>query len=156
MYEITLAESYFPAQHDDLVLDTTIGGVLRAAASAHGDAEYLVEARADGGIGRRWTCRALLDDAERLARALATRFAPGERVAVWAPNAPEWVLLEFAAALAGLTLVTVNPAYQAKELATPARWFVLDAFPLTRARCRSSSCASGCSRAPTPSANCRP
>ena len=33
-----------------------------------------------------------------------------ERVAVWAGNIPEWVVLEFGAALAGLTLVTVDPA----------------------------------------------
>ena len=117
MYALELAESRFPAQHDDVVLDTTIGGVLRAAARTRGDAECLVEARADGGSGRRWTYAALLAEAERLADALASRFAPGERVAVWAPNAPEWVLLEFAAGIAGLTLVTVNPAYQAKELA---------------------------------------
>lgn len=50
-------------------------------------------------------------------RALLTRFTPGERVAVWAPNSAEWVILEFGAALAGLTLVTVNPAYQGDELA---------------------------------------
>jgi fatty-acyl-CoA synthase len=37
-------------------------------------------------------------------------------VAVWAPNLPEWVLLQYGAALAGLVLVTVNPAYQAAEL----------------------------------------
>jgi len=30
---------------------------------------------------------------------------------------PEWVLMEFGAALAGLTLVTVNPAYLGAELA---------------------------------------
>ena len=36
---------------------------------------------------------------------------------MWSGNRPEWVLLEFAAGLAGLTLVTVNPAYQADELA---------------------------------------
>jgi fatty-acyl-CoA synthase len=35
---------------------------------------------------------------------------------VWAAYSPEWVLLEFGAALAGLTLVTVNPAYLANEL----------------------------------------
>src|SRR6266702_1104389 len=51
-----------------------------------------------------------------LARGLLTRFSPGEPVAVWAGNGADWVLLEFAAALAGLTLVTVNPAYQAEEL----------------------------------------
>lgn len=65
---------------------------------------------------RRWTFGELLEDAERVARALAARFAPGERVAVWAPNLPEWAVLEFGAALAGLTLVTVNPAYRSQEL----------------------------------------
>ena len=66
---------------------------------------------------RRWTYRALLADAERTARALLRRFSPGERIAVWAGNSPEWLILEFAAALAGLTLVTVNPAYRGDELA---------------------------------------
>ncbi len=69
-----------------------------------------------GTIGRRWTYVGLLADAERLALALLTRYAPGERIAVWAPNLPEWVILEYAAALAGLTLVTANPAYKAREL----------------------------------------
>ena len=57
----------------------------------------------------------MLADAEQCARALTARFAPGERVAVWAPNIPEWVILEFAIALAGLVLVTVNPAFLVGE-----------------------------------------
>ena len=40
----------------------------------------------------------------------------GARIAVYANNVPEWVLLEFGCGLAGLTLVTVNPAYQKREL----------------------------------------
>ena len=36
---------------------------------------------------------------------------------MWAPNIPEWILLEFGSALAGTILVTVNPAYQADEVA---------------------------------------
>jgi fatty-acyl-CoA synthase len=59
----------------------------------------------------------LLADAEKVARALLQRFAPGEHVAIWSANRPEWVLVELGAALAGLTLVTVNPAYLAEELA---------------------------------------
>ena len=58
----------------------------------------------------------LLADAERVAGALLERFEPGERVAVWAPNIPEWILLELGAGLAGVVLVTVNPAYKPKEL----------------------------------------
>jgi len=66
---------------------------------------------------KRWTYAELLAEAEQAARALTTRFAPAERVAVWAPNLPEWVILEYAAALAGLVLVTVNPALRPAELA---------------------------------------
>ncbi|MGH6963016.1 MAG: AMP-binding protein [Phenylobacterium sp.] len=116
MYKVNLGESYFPAQTDDVVLETTVGGVLRAAAAATPDAEALVEADLAGELRRRWTYSELLADAERLARALLSRYRPGERIAVWAPNIPEWVILEYGAALAGLTLVTANPAYRPREL----------------------------------------
>ncbi|MDE1467300.1 AMP-binding protein [Aurantiacibacter sp. D1-12] len=98
------------------ILDTTIGGLLRDQAANNGDAEALVEGLMDGTTGRRWTYAQLLEGAERMARGLAVRFQPGERIAVWGPNIPEWVLVEYACALAGLTLVTVNPAYQKREL----------------------------------------
>jgi len=65
---------------------------------------------------KRWSYAQMLAEAEQAARALTTRFAPGERVAAWAPNLPEWVILEYAAALAGLVLVTVNPAFRPAEL----------------------------------------
>src|ERR1700744_1313779 len=116
MYRGSLTQSYFPAQTDEPVLQTTVPGILRDAARLHGDAPALAEAKADGTIGRCWTYGELLADVEKLALALTTRFAPGERIAVWAPNLPEWEILEFAAGMAGLTLVTINPAYQAKEL----------------------------------------
>jgi fatty-acyl-CoA synthase len=76
-----------------------------------------VEGVLDPATRRRWTYRELLEQSEGVARALLGRFAPGERVAVWANSLPEWVLLEFGAALAGLTLVTVNPAHRSGELA---------------------------------------
>jgi fatty-acyl-CoA synthase len=111
-----LTESYYPADASSPVKETTVGGVLRAAAARTPDALALHEADLEGVLCRRWTYSELLADSERLARALLSRYRPGERIAVWAPNIPEWVLLEFAAALAGLTLVTANPAYQAREL----------------------------------------
>src|SRR5687768_7595494 len=116
VYAVSLELSHFPAQADQDLAETTVGGVLREAAARWPEREALVEA--DGSATkRRWTYAELLEECELLAGALLTRFAPGEKVAVWAPNAPEWVLLEYAAALAGLTLVTVNPGYQARELA---------------------------------------
>jgi fatty-acyl-CoA synthase len=112
-----LRTSYWPADTSDPVLETTVGGVLRPAADVVPDAPAMLAGVPGPGARRRWTYAELLADAEQAARALAGRFAPGEHVAVWAPNLPEWVILEYAAALAGLVLVTVNPAYRPAELA---------------------------------------
>ena len=117
MYELAVTTSHVPAQSDMETREITIGALLREVAAARPEAEALVEVRQDGTEGRRWTYAELLKDAERLAMALSTRFAPGERVVIWSPNSPEWVLMEYACALSGLVLVTANPAFQARELA---------------------------------------
>jgi fatty-acyl-CoA synthase len=101
--------------------ETTIGSVLREAAGRAPDRTALIDGDLRRPGRRQWTYAELLADAERAARALLTRFAPGERVAVWSPNRPEWIILEFATALAGLVLIPVNPAYRGEELA-----YVLD------------------------------
>ncbi len=111
-----LSESYYPADQSDSVRETTVGGILREAAASVPDVTALIAGHPDPGERRRWTYAELLDDAERCARALLGRFEPGERIAVWAPNIPEWEILEFGAALAGLILVTVNPSYKPGEL----------------------------------------
>jgi fatty-acyl-CoA synthase len=112
-----LKTSYWPADTSEPVLDTTVGGVLRAAAATDPTRLAMVGGLPDLGARKRWTYAELLTEAEQAARALTARFAPGERVAAWAPNLPEWVVLEYAAALAGLVLVTVNPALRPTELA---------------------------------------
>jgi fatty-acyl-CoA synthase len=112
-----LVESYWPADTSEPIRETTVGGILCDAAARAADLPALVEGVPDPTARRRWTYGELLDQAEGVARALLGRFAPGERVAVWANNIPEWVLLEFGAGLAGVTLVTVNPAYRLGELA---------------------------------------
>jgi fatty-acyl-CoA synthase len=114
-----LTESYWPADRSVGLRDLTVGELLREAANDSPDAVGLVAGVP--GVERRWTFAEMLAEAERVAAALLTRFSPGERVAVWAPNVPEWVLLELGAGLAGVVLVTVNPAYQREELA-----YVLD------------------------------
>ncbi len=116
MYALALTQSYCPAQTDEELHNTTVGGALRAAATRTPDAPALHEVNGDGVIARKWTYAELLADSERLAGALLTRYQPGERIAVWAPNIPEWVIAEFALAMAGLVLVTVNPGYQPREL----------------------------------------
>jgi acyl-CoA synthetase (AMP-forming)/AMP-acid ligase II len=112
MPRLPLTTSYWPADASAPVLDTTIGGVLRAAAARAPDQPALIAGDPSPDRRRQWRYGELLAEAERGARALLARFRPGDRVAVWAGNCPEWVLLEFAAGLAGVTLVTINPAYQ--------------------------------------------
>jgi fatty-acyl-CoA synthase len=114
--QVTLTESYYPADESEPLLDTTLGDVLRDAAERVPDQLALVGGHPDPTMRRRWTYAEFLHDAERCARALLTRFARGERVAVWAPNVPEWEIVEFGTALAGVILVTVNPAYKPIEL----------------------------------------
>ncbi len=116
MYKVRLSESHFPAQAESLLNPITIGDMLRQRATATPDRPAMKELTYDGAIGRVWTYRELLQDSERLARALASRHEPGARIAVYANNIPEWVLLELACGLAGVVLVTVNPSYQPREL----------------------------------------
>jgi acyl-CoA synthetase (AMP-forming)/AMP-acid ligase II len=94
-----------------MIADQTVGGLLRETAGRAPDTLALVAG------DREWTYAALLEQSERAAHALLARFEPGERVAIWANNIPEWVILELAAGLAGMTIVTVNPALRAQELA---------------------------------------
>jgi fatty-acyl-CoA synthase len=66
----------------------------------------------------RWTWSALAFRADALASSfLALGLEPGDRIGIWAPNCAEWALTQFAAARAGLVLVTINPAYRRAELA---------------------------------------
>lgn len=99
------------------VRDLTIGAALREAVAEAPRQLALVAGSPDPALRRQWTYGELLEEAELAARALLERFEPGDRVAVWAPNVPEWVILEYACALAGVVLVTVNPSYQPHELA---------------------------------------
>jgi fatty-acyl-CoA synthase len=92
----------------------TVGDVLRRAAERVPDRLGLVDAATPG--GQRWTYAELLVASEHVARGLLARFAPGERVAACVPNRPELVLLQFGTALAGLTLVPVNPMLRRGEL----------------------------------------
>lgn len=116
MYNVTLSESNFPAQADTEYTERTIEAVLREQAAQRGASLALRELLADGTIGREWTYSELLADAERYGRALASRHGPGARIAIMAGNKPEWVLVQMGAAFAGLTLVTVNPSFTAREV----------------------------------------
>ena len=111
-----LTASHWPAECSRPLLDWTLGQALREAAVAVPDRVALVEGLPLGQAGRRWTYAELLAESEAVAAALLECFEPGDRVAVWAHNLPEWQLLLYGCALAGIVMVTVNPAYKAREL----------------------------------------
>ena len=96
---------------------TTVGSVLRGSAAQHPSSLAVVFGLPPATERATWTYAELRAGAEALARSLMARFDPGERLAIYAPNSPHWITVEFAAGLAGLVLVTVNPAFQAAELA---------------------------------------
>lgn len=110
------AVSYVPASTSEPVLEHTLGDALRLAARAWPSKVALIEGTTDPAARRRWTFQDLVTQAEQVARALLARFQPGDHVAIWVANQPEWVLVEFGAALSGITLVTVNPAFLDDEL----------------------------------------
>src|SRR4051794_11556785 len=114
---MALASAHWPADGSQPLLDLSTGELLRAAARQAPETVALVASAPDPAARRCWTYAELLEECERAARALLARFAPGERVAAWANNLPEWVMLELAAGLAGVTIVTVNPALRERELA---------------------------------------
>lgn len=116
MYQMKLAESYFPSQTDTPYREMTIAELLREQAAERGDQLAIHELLEDATVGRTWTYAELLADCEKLARALASRHEEGSRIAIWATNCPEWVLMQYSAIMAGLSVVTVNPAYIAREV----------------------------------------
>ncbi|MFT4768729.1 MAG: fatty-acyl-CoA synthase [Glaciecola sp.] len=111
-----LTESHATGPSTPPVREFTIGDALREVAAECPTQTALIVGTSEQFDRREWTYAELLDEAERSARALLEIFEPGERVAVWAPNIPEWVIIEYGCALAGVVLVTVNPSYQADEL----------------------------------------
>jgi len=111
-----LAESYAIGPAKPPVRDITLGQLLEEAVADVPDRVALIAGTADPAARREWTYAELHAECLRTARALRARFEPGERVAIWAPNIPEWIITEFGAAMAGVVLVTVNPSFQAKEV----------------------------------------
>ncbi|MGP9501691.1 AMP-binding protein [Specibacter sp. AOP5-B1-6] len=95
------------------LLDDTIGANFANTAARFPDRDALI----DKPSGRRWSYAQLNDDVDALARGLlAGGVGRGDRVGIWAPNVPEWVLLQYATAKIGAILVNVNPSYRVHEL----------------------------------------
>jgi fatty-acyl-CoA synthase len=93
--------------------DVSVGRLLTLLAESFPDNEALVYSPP----GPRFTFRQLEAEARLIARGLmAAGVERGDRVAVWAMNVPEWIVLQFALAKAGAILVTVNTSLRSREI----------------------------------------
>jgi len=93
-------------------LTETIPGAVAASIAARPDVEAVVEPAA------RVTYRALGELVSRSTRAmLAAGVAPGDRVAIWAPNGLGWIVAALGAQSAGAAIVPINTRFKGDEAA---------------------------------------
>ena len=105
--------SYVKGPTEDPRLLGTIGAALDRASQLWPARPALV----DRGQQVRLTWAALRRRVDAVALGfLALGLEPGDRIGMWSLNRVEWTLTQFAAAKAGLILVTINPAYRVAEL----------------------------------------
>jgi fatty-acyl-CoA synthase len=91
--------------------DATSGWLLVRAAARWGEREAMVAA------DRRIAFAEVLRETERMARALlALGIGHGDKVALWLPNRPSWLLAQHACGLIGAVVVALNLRYRAHEL----------------------------------------
>jgi HIP---CoA ligase len=91
-------------------LPSTIPGLVARAAALFAEREALVDER------ERLTFAQLGAQAERAGRALvASGIAPGDRVAIWAPNCTEWVIAALGISAAGGVIVPPNTRFKGGE-----------------------------------------
>ncbi len=99
--------------HQPQLRSATIGALLDRAARSNGQRQALVHASS----GRRLDYAELHAEAKQVGRALlALGVTPGERVVMWARNAPEWPLVQLGAAYAGVIVATANAGLGDEEI----------------------------------------
>nr|WP_296766005.1 AMP-binding protein [Rhodococcus sp. (in: high G+C Gram-positive bacteria)] len=105
--------SYSSGVSSKPLLGETIGADLDRTAARFAGNDALIDVQSD----RRWTYSEFHADVELLAAGLLVKgVGKGDRVGIWAPNCPEWVLAQYATAKIGAILVNINPAYRTHEL----------------------------------------
>ena len=98
-------------------VDLALGDLLAKLATTFPQREAVVYACHSEVENVRLSYSQLDELASTLAKALLTAgYRPGDRIAIWAPNNPEWILLEYAIAKAGMIIVALNPLYKEAEL----------------------------------------
>ena len=105
--------SHVKGSTDRPLIDATIPAFLEEVVRRHGARTAAVFRAA----GARWTYEQLARRVDRFAAGLLSLgLYKGDRIGIWAPNRPEWLIAQFATARIGLILVNINPAYRASEL----------------------------------------
>ena len=98
---------------DQPLLDVTIPELLAETIRQRPDREAVIFREP----GIRWTWAEFAREVDRLAGGLLRAgIGKGDRVGIWSPNRPEWLLTQFATARIGAILVCINPAYRLFEL----------------------------------------
>ena len=105
--------AYIPADTSVPLLDMTIGECLRDKATRMGERPALKWLDGDRLQGLSYA--ELFDAAARVATWLLERASQGDRVAIWSRNSPEWIVLEYGCALAGMVVAGWNPAWSDRE-----------------------------------------
>lgn len=106
-------KSYVHGASATPLIGDTIGTHFTAAATRWQERPALIVRQQ----GIRWSYGELLGHVQDVAaNLLALGLKPGDRVGIWSPNNAEWVLAQYATAMAGLVLVNINPAYRLSEL----------------------------------------
>ncbi|HEY0999785.1 MAG TPA: AMP-binding protein, partial [Streptosporangiaceae bacterium] len=99
-------------------MELTVPAVVAWAAREFGDAEALADPLAGpgGAQGFRLSFRELDERAAAVTGALIDAgIGPGDRVAIWAPNGPEWLLTALGTLGAGAALVPVSTRFTGPE-----------------------------------------
>ena len=113
MAEQKVELAYARGEDNPPLLTETIGQTLARTTDAYGENLALVDAPS----GRTWTYREFRTEVLALAAGLLRHgVQAGDRVGLWAPNRPEWVMVQYATAEIGAILVNLNPAYRQNEL----------------------------------------
>ena len=101
---------YEPIETGEVTLDAAIV----QAARAMGDRVALIDGRSGAAI----SYAQLAARIDRAAAGLSERgLGPGDVLALWAPNSPEWAIAALGAMAAGATVTGVSPACVERELA---------------------------------------
>ncbi|XP_042361531.1 medium-chain acyl-CoA ligase ACSF2, mitochondrial-like [Plectropomus leopardus] len=123
----SLSSSYVHGTSTFSLLPLTVGQSLDSTVERWPEREAVVFLQ----DGIRKTFAQFQQDVDKAAAGLlALGLKRGDRLGVWGPNTYEWILFQFASAKAGIILVSLNPAYQVKEVE----------FTLKKVQCKAVVC----------------